>query len=254
MTEFQKTFVWYELMTSDLAAAEAFYGAVVGWSARDAGMPGMRYSLMSAGDRQVAGMMTLPADAGNAPPHWLGYIAVPDVDAAAAALAQAGGVVHRAPDDIPGVGRFAMAADPQGGHFVLFQPMGMDAERPVSSSAVGHVGWHELNTTDWEAAFAFYSGQFGWTKGEGVDMGGMGIYQLFDVAGQSTGAMFNATHAPQPYWLFYFNVDDIDTAHARIGEAGGTVLFGPQEVPGGMWIVQAQDPQGAMFAVTGPRR
>lgn len=82
-------FVWYELMTTDMKAAEAFYKDIVGWSARDAGMPGMNYTLLSAGDHQVAGLMTMPEGALDMqiPPAWLGYIAVDDVDESAAKLA-----------------------------------------------------------------------------------------------------------------------------------------------------------------------
>ena len=116
------SFVWYELMTSDLAAAETFYKGVVGWATQDAGMP-EPYTMVLAGSSAIGGLMTLPEEARKmgAPPCWVGYIGVPDVDAAAARVQAAGGALHRAPDDIPGVGRFAVVADPQGAGFMLFK-------------------------------------------------------------------------------------------------------------------------------------
>lgn len=249
-------FVWYELMTTDLDAAEKFYSAVVGWSARDAMQPGMRYSVMSAGDKMVAGMMILPEEARamGGRPGWVGYIGVEDCDAASDALKQAGGSILRAPGDIPNIGRFSVVTDPQGAMFMLFTPQGGD-NSPAPAGTAGHIGWRELYATDWERAFEFYSGQFGWTKAEFVDMGAMGIYQLFAAGGEPIGGMMNKPEAmPKPAWLYYFNVPGADAAVERVNQQGGKVLMGPQEVPGGMWIVQCMDPQGAMFALVAPGR
>lgn len=248
-------FVWYELMTSDLDAAEAFYKAVVGWNS-ESWDGDFRYTIVKAGDRGVAGMMTLPAEAAamGTPPCWLGYIHAEDVDAATARLGDAGGRIHRQPSDIPNVGRFSVVADPQGATFILFKPTG-EAEPEPAPMTPGHIGWHELYATDWRAAFDFYSAQFGWTRGEAMDMGPMGTYQLFATGGDAAGGMMNKpAEMPVPAWLYYFNVDDIDAATKRVTDNGGTVVNGPIEVPGGAWIIQALDPQGAMFALVGWRR
>ena len=110
------SFVWYEFMASDAKAAADFYTAVVGWSAKDAGMAGFPYTLLSVGPNMVAGLMTLPEEARamGARPGWLGYLAVPDVDAYATKIVAAGGAIYRPAADIPGVGRFAVAGDPHG--------------------------------------------------------------------------------------------------------------------------------------------
>ncbi|ANT52608.1 VOC family protein [Mesorhizobium amorphae] len=251
-------FFWYELMTTDLDAAEAFYTAVVGWTAQPFDMaPGMPpYIVMNVGERGVSGLMTLPEDAAKMgmPPAWLGYIHTKDVDAATKSLKDAGGAVHRAPDDIPRVGRFAVVADPQGATFMLLQPNGPD-QPPVPASTPGHIGWHELYASDWKAAFDFYSGQFGWTKGDSMDMGPMGTYQTFGAGPESGGGMMNKPQQiPVPVWQFYFNVPAIDAAAKRVTDNGGKILMGPMEVPGGSWIVQCQDPQGAHFALMAPVR
>lgn len=247
-------FVWYELMTSDKAAAEAFYRKVVGWTITDSGMPGFDYAIVNAGERPVGGVMTLPKEASDAGgrPGWMGYIGVDDVDAKADAVAKAGGKIHRAPADIPGVGRFAVVADPQGAILTLFK--GQGEEQPdVAPGAPGHVGWHELLATDHKAAFAFYSREFGWAKDEGIDMGPMGTYQLFSYGGLAVGGMMDRPPAvPMSFWNFYFNVDEIDSAIDRVKANGGQVINGPMEVPGGAWIIQGVDPQGAMFSLVAP--
>ena len=243
-------FVWYELVTRDLAAAETFYKNVVGWAVADSGMSGMRYTILSAGERQVGGMTAM---AEGPSPVWLGYVGVDDVDAYAVRVRDAGGTVHKGPDDIPGVGRFAVVADPQGGAFILFAGSG-EPPPPLAPMTPGTTGWHELHTSDWEASFAFYAGLFGWTKADAMDMGPMGTYQLIAAGGDPIGAMMNSPNFPRPMWLYYFAVDDIDAARDRVETAGGAILFGPHEVPGGAWVVQASDPQGAMFALVGFRR
>ena len=102
-------------------------------------------------------------------------------------------------------------------------------------------------------AFAFYSGQFGWETMEEMDMGPMGTYRIFGADGVQMGGMMDKPDdMPASAWGFYFNVDGIDAAIERITANGGQVLMGPHEVPGGSWIVQAVDPQGAKFALVSP--
>ncbi len=250
-------FIWYDLMTTDTVAAQAFYGAVFGWRAQESGVPGMDYRVLSLGETGFGGVMSLPAEAaaGGARPGWIGYISVSDVDDYAARVKQAGGAVHRAPQDIPGVGRFAVVADPHGAVFMLFKGAEAMAPSPADPNAPGLPGWRELHAGDGVSAFAFYSGLFGWTKDQAMDMGPMGVYQIFAVGGVAKGAVMTKTaEMPAPAWLYYFNADDIDAAAGRVASNGGTIINGPHEVPGGMWIVQCLDPQGAMFALVGPRR
>ena len=249
----QGGFVWYELTTRDPHEAAAFYGKVLGWRINDAGMPGTTYLLAHVGERPVAGLMTIPAEMPpQTAPHWWGYIGVEDIDAKAEEVKAAGGAIRRAPDDIPGVGRFAVAADPQGSGFMLFRGSG-DAMSSLPYMSPGTVGWHELAARDWQTVFPFYERLFGWEKAEAMDMGAMGTYQLLTIAGAGTGAMMSAQGDQSTGWGFYFAVDDIDAAQARLEHAGGTVLMGPMEVPGPMWIILAQDPQGGPFALVGSR-
>ncbi len=248
-------FIWYELITTDPEAAATFYGAVVRWSSRDSGQADMEYRMWFAGDTPIGGLMALPAEAAarGLRPCWLGYLNVADVDAAVAAIIADGGAVHMPPTDIPQVGRFAAVADPQGAPFYVMAPLGAGPSRSFAPGEPGHGGWNELHTTDWQAALRFYGARFGWTASTSFDMGPMGTYQLFAAGGPDIGAMFNNDAAPRPMWLYYFNVDDITAAQARLLAAGGTLLRGPSPVPGDLWIVHARDPQGAMFALVGPK-
>jgi uncharacterized protein len=245
-------FVWYDVMTSDTKAAESFYRSVIGWSTEDAGMPDRSYTLLSVGPTMVGGLMPIPPDARamGVRPCWMGYVAVDDVDAYAARVKAAGGAVHREPEDIPGVGRFAVAADPHGAGFLLFKGTSDQMPAPVPWGTPGHIGWRELYAGDGASDFAFYSSLFGWTKAESFDMGAMGIYQLFATGdGPCGGVMTKPSEIAAPFWLYYINVDDINAAAARVKDNGGEILMGPHEVPGGSWILQCRDPQGAMFAL-----
>lgn len=247
-------FVWYELMTADVEAAKTFYRHVIGWNVQD--MPDMAYTLFLAGDTHVGGVMALPEEVRSAgvPPHWIGYVAVEDVDASADRARTFGGSVHVPPRDIPNVGRFAMIADPQGAAITVFKSSNPADSSPANRTALGHGGWHELFAADWEKAFSFYSDMFGWQKADTVDMGEMGKYQLFAVGEQPIGGMFNKPpFIPRPFWLYYFNVDAINAAADRVKAAGGKIVNGPMEVPGGQWIVQCTDAQGAMFALVAPK-
>jgi uncharacterized protein len=257
MSNTHGTFVWYDVMTSDTKAAESFYHSVIGWDAKDSGMADRSYTLLSMGPTIVGGLMPIPKDASKAGvgPAWMGYIGVDDVDVYAKRVKAAGGAIHRDPEDIPGVGRFAVVGDPHGAGFMLFRGSSDQAVTPAPAGTPGHVGWRELHAGDREGAFAFYSDLFGWTKGEAVDMGPMGVYQTFAIHGAQAGGMMTKTpQTPAPFWLYYFNVEAVDSAVARVKDGGGQILFGPQQVPGGSWIVQCLDPQGAMFAVVGSKR
>ena len=248
------SFVWYDQMSNDLPGAETFYKKVVGWTLAPNTMNDQRYTILQAGSAGVGGLMPIPEEAKGAPAMWMGYVAVDDVAAYADKVKAAGGMIHKAPAEIPNVGTFAVAGDPFGAGFVLFkgnsdEPMPLDWEKP------GQVGWRELHAGDGPKAFDFYSGLFGWTKGEAMDMGPMGIYQLFNApSGQPGGMMTKMPEVPMPTWLYYINVEAIDAAVERVKAAGGTVLNGPMEVPGGSWIIQGLDPQRAMFGLVAPKR
>jgi uncharacterized protein len=249
----QGSFFWYDVMTTDTKAAAKFYGDVVGWDTRDSGSPGMAYTLFMLGARGVAGLMPLPEEMAKSGgrPAWLGYIQVDDVDATAKRIPQEGGQLHRGPITVPDIIRFAVVSDPQGAGFLIATPLPREAPPPMAPGTPGTVGWHELYAAEGQSAFAFYEKLFGWTKGEAMDMGPMGSYQLFKTGGamDAGGIMTKPPSIPAPFWGYYINVAGIDAAAGRVTAGGGKILNGPMEVPGGHWILQAMDPQGAYFAL-----
>jgi uncharacterized protein len=259
------SFIWYELLTTDLDGARRFYDSVVGLKIPAEPTPGdMDYRMIGTpGGENVGGTMQLSAEMteGGANPGWLAYVGVDDVDSTVARIAAAGGQVQMPPSDIPQAGRVAMVADPQGAPFYVMRPTPPPGAEDMESCVFhpekqGHVAWNELHARDQASAWDFYAGQLGWEKSVAMDMGAMGTYQIFRIGGtdQDVGAMMNSPNFPRPMWLFYFNVPDIDEALEAIKANGGAVLYGPGVVPGGNFIVQATDPQGALFAVVGPRK
>lgn len=250
-------FFWYDVMTTDTKSAAAFYTDVVGWGVEDTGGSGdMEYTLLTVNGIAVAGVMPIPDEAKShgARPCWSGYIAVDDVDAAAAKLVHEGGTVHKPPTDVPGIIRFAVVADPQGAHFLIARGLVHETMPRPPAGTPGTVGWHELYADDWPSAFAFYEKMFGWTKAEAFDMGPMGTYQLFSTGDMPVGGMMTRGEIPGPAWGYYFNVPAIDAAAKRVTDGGGMILNGPMQVPGGQWIVQCTDPQGAYFSLVSLQR
>ena len=252
MVDHHGRFVWYELMTTDVVAARAFYGQVVGWDARDASTPELAYSLFTAGTASVGGLMDLPEAARKmgATPRWMGYVGVDDLDATADRIKRLGGAVYVPPTDT-NIGRIAVVADPQTASLALLKGPKPGDQRPAEPDQPGRVGWHELLAADWKRAFAFYRELFGWQK---ADVGPSDTYRLFSAGGQTIGGMFTKRPIePVPFWLFYFNIGDIDAAAERVKSGGGQIMAGPLEMPDGSWIVRCTDPQGAVFALQGTR-
>ena len=249
-------FIWHDLMTTDVGAAKSFYSQVIGWNMQSFS-PNNDYTVLSAGQTGIGGIMALPpeASAQGTPPCWTGYIAVDDVDACAEKIKVAGGTIHRAANDIPDVGRFALVADPHGAVFIIFKPNSSEPMPPAAPGTQGLVGWNELHAGDGIKAFDWYAKLFAWTKSEDMDMGAMGIYRLFATGGEPVGGMMTKVpDMPMPFWSYYFNVDALDGAIERTVKGGGKVLNGPMEVPGPMWVANCQDPQGAAFSMVAPKR
>jgi uncharacterized protein len=243
--------LWYELMTSDMNGAEAFYRAVVGWKTAPFAGAGQPYTVFNrAGDVGIGGVMATPTEV-KAPPFWAMYIGVPKLEEAAAKITKLGAKAHTQVIEIPDVGRIQMFMDPQGAAFYIIEPASGE-QRPEGAAEIGDASWHELMTTDWQAAMKFYQEAFGWQPSEQMDMGPDGKYQMFNRPHGMIGGMMNKPAAMAnvpPNWLIYFRVPDVDAAAERIKANGGKVLNGPMEVPGGSRVVMAVDPQGAAFGL-----
>jgi predicted enzyme related to lactoylglutathione lyase len=256
MTSNHGHFVWYELLTTDVGPAAAFYHEVLGWSAQDASTPEFQYRVLSGADGPACGLMALPPEArrSGATPRWVGYVAVDDVDACATRLKALGGSIYVPPTD-SNIGRISIVADPQGATLALVQGLKQRLRIGLPAGGgnkAGRVGWHELLASEGGQAFAFYNALLGWRKaGEDVGLDG---YRLFSAGADVLGGIFTKLpRAPFPFWLYYFNVADLGVALQRVMRHGGRIAQGPVELPDGIWIARCIDPQGAMFALQGKR-
>ena len=242
--------LWYELLTTDVDAAERFYTPVLGWTTTPFEGSPERYDMwVREGGVPIGGVMPIP-EGMNFPPHWGMYVGVPALEDAVSQIERLGGSALSPVIEVPTVGRMRTMRDPQGAAFSVYQP-DSPPKQPESEPVVGDVSWHELHTADADAALRFYEEIFGWRHTESMDMGEMGKYHMF-ASGIALGGMMNKApqmaHLP-PHWGLYFRVPDVHAGVERIKSNGGQVLNGPMEVPGGDWIVNAMDPQGAAFSI-----
>lgn len=256
MTNAHGEWIWFELLTPDPDAAQAFYGDVVGWTAEPSGTPDMDYRMLSAPDGEVAGLMKRPEGMGGAA-VWLGYIGVDDVDASLASIEAAGGTTQMPATTMPGVGRMAMLADPLGSPFYVMRGESDEvshAFRQPGENSLGHIVWCELSASDPDAALAFYRTAFGWGQEGAMPMGDLGDYRFLHAGENGFGALMGMVPGGAPGWQFYFHVPDLDAAAERVRVGGGTIAQEPVEIPGGDYSLVARDPQGAAFGLVGPRK
>ncbi len=249
-------FVWYELATKDADAAKAFYGPLLGWEFEQSGQPGMDYHLITKNGAQIGGIMPLTDEMINngAHPMWAGYIEVDDVDGSVDKAKGLGASVYVEPTDIPDIGRFAMLADPQGAGIYVMNDFTDETSVSFAKHEAmdGHCAWNELVTTDPVGAKAFYTDMFGWEKSSEMEMGEMGLYEMFSVNGYALGAiMAKPEMMPMSSWVYYLRVPDIAAAAKLIGESGGQLMGDPIQIPDGDYVLQGMDPQGAFFALIG---
>jgi predicted enzyme related to lactoylglutathione lyase len=245
-------FVWHELMTTDPTAAQKFYSDVVGWGVTESDMPGMKYTMFTAGEIPIGGLIPMMGAAKEmgAPPNWTAYIEVPNCDDTIKQAESLGGRTLVPATDIPGVGRFAVLQDPQGAVFGALKP-GTPGGAWDGTPVVGRFSWHELMTTDYVKAFEFYRDLFGWEKTSEMDMGGGQNYFMYGKGDKAYGGMFNRfgdMESMNPFWLVYVHVKDVGTAVTAATKGGGMVHRPQMDIPGGS-IAILGDPQGAGFAL-----
>jgi predicted enzyme related to lactoylglutathione lyase len=245
-------FVWYDIASADPQKSIAFYTHVIGWGTQISTQSDIPYTMLTAGEVPVAGTFPMREGMGGGP-RWFAYIATDDMSRTLARARELGGQVGREPQSVGEAGSFAMLTDPKGVEFCLWQYSSDDEQPPADG--VGSFSWHELATTDHEAAFAFYSDLFGWEKTGEYDMGEAGIYQMFGAGGGGMSSMFGGIY-DQPAvtptsraWLNYIRIADLASAWDKALAAGATELVAPMEVPGGSHIAVALDPEKAAFGL-----
>ena len=239
-------------MTTDAAGAGGFYTEVTGWGTERWDGSATPYVMWTANGEALGGVTSIAPEMSSAgtSPHWLTYISTPNVEETVERATALGATVRVPPASIPTIGRYAILDDPQGATFALFTPEG-EAPEHDTPARVGEFGWHELATSDLDGAIAFYTTLFGWDESGEFDLGEGRMYRMFGRNGvQWLGIYVALTEPPTPpHWLPYARVADIESAAKRVTELGGTILWGPMEVPGGDFVLTALDAQGATFAL-----
>jgi predicted enzyme related to lactoylglutathione lyase len=239
---------WVDLSSPELATSNEFYRALFGWEIVDSGPEMGNYGICLVNGRAAAGIgPTQPGSDG--PPAWTTYLAVDDAEKTAEAITANGGMVVMAPMSVADQGRMAIAQDPTGAYFGIWQ-----AEKMIGMAVYnepGAVGWNEQISRDPDRAREFYSAVFGFTY-EPVEGGDP--YWTFHtppdgrMAG-GIGAMRQGVPDDVPaHWMTYFGVESADEAVARVESAGGTVAQAPLDTPFGR-MAAIVDPQGAMFMI-----
>ncbi len=248
-------FSWVELSTTDPEGAKAFYGGLFGWEADDRPIPdGGVYSMMEISGEAVAAIQQKPPQQDALPPYWFSYITVASADETAAAAKDAGGNVHMEPFDVMELGRMSVVMDPTGGTFGIWEPKERIGATLVNDP--GSLTTNELATNDVAKATEFYERVFGWSMTP-IDTGGAppywGIGHDGAAAGRNGGMRELAPEQQEagipPHWMPYFAVSSADETVARVSDGGGTVLFGPIDLPTGARIGVVADPQGAPFGI-----
>ena len=234
---------WVHLGTTDADKSCAFYGRLFGWS-YETPNPAMGgcINATKAGER-VAGIMPSPR---GAPTYWGTFFASGDATADAKKIEDAGGKIIQPPHPAAEEGTMAVAVDPTGAAFGLWQP-----GRHSGSGLFGESGamvWHELMTGDVEKALTFYKEILGVTTNEIepgyhlLEKGGLGHGAITDLKGGISG---------KPEWVVYFAVDDAEATATTIKQLGGTVSSAPRTTPYGV-MGFAEDTLGARFAFMQP--
>jgi predicted enzyme related to lactoylglutathione lyase len=236
---------WFDLSSGDNAASIRFYTQLMGWTTESWG--GDAYTMFkSAEGKTFGGIMPLTDEAKKmgAPPNWMGYVSVDDVDQAVAKATQLGGKVYVPGTDIPNTGRFAVLADPAGAVIAVFKRSNPAGEPNQA------VAWSEISTTDPDKSWAWLAGMFGWKKADSMEMPGGGVYQMIKGDGDAFAGMSKAPpEMPMSAWAYYFACDDCRALFAKAKEMGSTELYAPMQVPGGGWAALLVDPQGAAFGL-----
>ncbi|MFD2422123.1 VOC family protein [Amycolatopsis pigmentata] len=239
---------WVDVMVPDVSRAVAFYRALLGWRFEDQGEEYGHYQIATVEGRSAAALGPKPPDLADVPSTWTTYLAVTDVDKSAAKITEAGGTLLIPPGDVGESGRMALAADPAGAVFGLWQAK----ENPglQIANVPGTLVWNECMTSDFEGGKAFYGEVFGYRL---EDMSGDGFsYVTLNVGDRPVGGLgalpADAPESAVSHWATYFGVADTDAAVAKVRELGGTLFGEPHDSPYGR-MAQVADDQGARFTV-----
>ncbi|MDQ2838191.1 MAG: VOC family protein [Actinomycetota bacterium] len=236
---------WTDLTVGDLDAARLFYENLFGWTIEHGLAEFGGYATCLKDGRPVCAIA--PKMSSELPSVWTTYLASSDAVATAARITAAGGRLTVEPMQVADFGTMAMAVDPSGASFGLWQADQTSGAQLVNEP--GAVIWNEHLSPDWQASRAFYASAFGWTYHD-VSADGFN-YASFQVDGRDVGGIGDLpADADQPvgHWSVYFAVENTDEAVDQLVKLGGNVLKPPQDTPYGR-LATVSDPEGAVFAL-----
>jgi uncharacterized protein len=244
-------FVWFEHVSRETKKAQEFYSKVLGWNAKAFPMGSASYEMILTGDAWDTMIGGYKAPAGDyKSSYWIATVSIDDVDKAAKAATANGGSVLDAPSDLPGVGRMARIADPQGAELgLLTDARGDKADAPATS---GGWLWNELHTSDATNALSFYEKVVGFSH-RSMDMGPGEKYHILSRDGVDRGGV--TCHVPagtSSHWLPYVAVDNVDATIASAKKLGARIPVAPEDIPGIGRFSVLEDPTGAVLAVMKP--
>ncbi len=245
---------WIDLSTSDTDRAQAFYGAVFGWTFEATGPDYGGYINASKDGRLVAGLMQKdPQVDAAAPDAWTTYFHTDDIQASAVAVKSAGGTTCVEPMEVKDKGWMAIGTDPSGAFFGLWQPIDHQGFEVIGEA--GAPVWHELTTRDFTKAMDFYRAVLGWQTESVSDTDEFRYSTAVFGGEQLLGVMDAAKFSPEgipSHWAFYLGADDVDKTQQLVIDSGGDVLRPAQDTPYGR-LAQVTDPTGAVFNLSSLR-
>jgi predicted enzyme related to lactoylglutathione lyase len=239
---------WVDLAATDAKAEADYYSKLFGWRVEVNPDPQYGgYGIAKIGDQDAAGIG--PKQQPGGPTAWTLYIGTRDVDDLAKRIQAAGGKVVAPPFDVGDQGRMAVFQDPAGAFISAWQGTRMGG---FETEADNSFGWTELNARGVGNTVPFYSEVFGWTTRTSEMGEGQPPYTEFLLDGESVAGAWEMNPMVSPevpsYWQVYFSVDDVDSAHRKALELGGTEMVEPQDFPGGRFSI-VSDPEGASFGL-----
>jgi uncharacterized protein len=248
MTHLPGKFVWFEVVTTDVARAKAFYSELIGWDLNPIDMGGFTYEMINNQQQGVGGIVQAPE---GVPSHWISYLSVPDVDAKSASIVKAGGKVQGEAMTVPNVGRMVRVSDPLGSAFMLFHAQ--DGDKADAPGVLGGFHWNELWTTDTKQALSFYKEQFGFQH-DVMNMGPQGDYFVLKTGETQRAGLMKSPETKIPsMWLPYIHVSKIDETTKRAVSMGAKILKEASDIPGvGRFSILA-DPTGAVIGLITPQ-
>jgi hypothetical protein len=245
-------FVWFEYVSKEQSKAEGVFGELFNWKTKNMpapSLPGGQYAMIAAGEHTIGGYMTTPP---GAPPHahWLAHLQVESAEATAAKVKTAGGTIKLAPTKMGDMGTYAIAADPFGAVFALWQPA--KAEESEYRGAEGTFCWNELYTDQPEKSVAFYEA-IGGFKDAPMDMGPMGTYHVLESAGKGRAGIMKSPMPGIPqHWMPYVQVANADQTAEKAKRLGCDIKLPPNTVPNVGRLSVFVDPSGASLGILQP--